>query len=88
MIINRAYGYNSDDTWLSHNWRHPLGKLKDYIWYVYDHRSTISSDEKQKIKENLTEIKRELNIDNYLDECNDIKVFLDSLEWGNETAGE
>ena len=82
MIINRAYGYNSEDTWLSQNGRHPLGKLKDYLWYAYDHINTISSEEKQKIKENLTEIKEEL--EDYLEWCQDIKDFLASLEWGDE----
>lgn len=86
LIISWAYGYNSDDTWLAHGWRHPLGKLREYIWYVYNHINTISSDEKQKLKENLTEIKKELNIDDYLDGCDEIKVFLASLEWGDEKS--
>lgn len=85
LIISWSYGYNSQDTWLSHSWRHPLGKLRDYVWYLHDHRNELSEVVKQKFKENLQQIKTDLNIDNWLDECQDIRNFISTLEW-DETA--
>ncbi len=87
-MISRAYGYNSADTWRSHDWRHPLGKLQDYIWWVYERRSENDDDIKQAIewiKEHITEIKADLNIDDWL-ENSSVKDFISSLEANNETS--
>lgn len=88
LMISRAYGYNSADTWRSHDWRHPLGKLQDYIWWVYERRSESNDDIKQAIewiKEHITEIKADLNIDDWL-ENSSVKDFISSLEANNETS--
>lgn len=84
LIISWSYGYNSEDVWMSHEWRHPLAKLRDYVWYLYDNK-----DKKEEIKEmveHLWEVKHDLNIDDWLDGCSWIKDFISSLEWNNETA--
>lgn len=88
LMISRAYGYNSADTWRSHDWRHPLGKLQDYIWWVYERRNESNDEIKQAIewiKEHITEIKADLNIDNWL-ESSSTKDFISSLEANNETS--
>lgn len=88
LMISRAYGYNSNDTGRSHDWRHPLGKLQDYIWWVYERRSESGENIKQAIegiKEHITEIKADLNIDGWL-ENSSTKDFISSLEANNETS--
>lgn len=88
LMISRAYGYNSADTWRSHDWRHPLGKLQDYIWWVYERRNESNDEIKQAIewiKEHITEIKADLNIDGWL-ENSSTKDFISSLEANNETS--
>ena len=88
LMISRAYGYNSNDTGRSHDWRHPLGKLQDYIWWVYERRNESNDEIKQAIewiKEHITEIKADLNIDDWL-ENSSTKDFISSLEANNETS--
>lgn len=88
LMISRAYGYNSADTWRSHDWRHPLGKLQDYIWWVYERRNESNDEIKQAIewiKEHITEIKADLDIDGWL-ENSSTKDFISSLEANNETS--
>ena len=88
LMISRAYGYNSNDTGRSHDWRHPLGKLQDYIWWVYERRNESNDEIKQAIewiKEHITEIKADLNIDSWL-ENSSTKDFISSLEANNETS--
>ena len=88
LMISRAYGYNSADTWRSHDWRHPLGKLQDYIWWVYERRNESNDEIKQAIewmKENITDIKADLTIDGWL-ENSSTKDFISSLEANNETS--
>lgn len=88
LMISRAYGYNSADTWRSHDWRHPLGKLQDYIWWVYERRNESNDEIKQAIewiKEHIAEIKADLNIDGWL-ENSSTKDFISSLEANNETS--
>lgn len=80
LVISWAYGYNSNDTGISHDWRHPLGKLKDYFWYIYDHKSQLTDEQKQNIKQNIKQIKHDLNIDGWLGEAPEIEMFLNSLE--------
>lgn len=88
LMISRAYGYNSNDTGREHDWRHPLGKLRDYIWWVYERRNDGNDEIKQTIewiKEHITEIKADLNIDDWL-ENSSVKDFISSLEANNETS--
>lgn len=88
LMISRAYGYNSNDTGREHDWRHPLGKLRDYIWWVYERRNEDNDEIKQAIqwmKENIAEIKADLNIDSRL-ENSSTKDFISSLEADNETS--
>ena len=86
LIISWAYGYNSRDTWLSHDGRHPLGKLREYLWYIYDHRESEETKTKiEELKEHLTEIKEDLNVDFWLEWASGIRDFISSLEC-NETA--
>ena len=88
LMISRAYGYNSNDTGREHDWRHPLGKLRDYIWWVYERRNDDNEEikqTKQLIKEHITEIKADLNIDDWL-ENSSVKDFISSLEANNETS--
>lgn len=88
LMISRAYGYNSNDTGRERGWRHPLGKLRDYIWWVYERRSEDNDKIKQAIewiKEHITEIKADLNIDDWL-ENSSTKDFISSLEANNETS--
>ena len=88
LMISRAYGYNSADTWRSHDWRHPLGKLQDYIWWVYERRNESNDEIKQAIewmKENIADIKADLTIDGWL-ENSSTKDFISSLEANNETS--
>lgn len=89
LIISWAYGYNSNDTGISHEWRHPVAKLRDYIWRVYDNRNNpdvITPDIIKNIKENLEWIKHDLNLDDWLDGCSSVREFLSSLEANNETS--
>lgn len=83
LIVSWAYGYNSNDTWTSHSDRHPLAKLRDYVWYLYDHKDAIGIS---KMQEHLWEVKQALEIDGWLDGCSGVKEFISSLEWNNETA--
>lgn len=88
LMISRAYGYNSNDTGRSHDWRHPLGKLQDYIWWVYERRNESNDEIKQAIelmKENIADIKADLTIDGWL-ENSSTKDFISSLEANNETS--
>lgn len=88
LMISRAYGYNSNDTGRSHDWRHPLSKLQDYIWWVYERRNESNDEIKQAIewiKEHITEIKADLTIDGWL-ENSSTKDFISSLEANNETS--
>lgn len=84
LIVNWAYGYNSNDTWMSHDWRHPLAKLRDYIWYAYERKDDAKWQEW--IKENLEQIKADLNIDDWLDGSETIKEFLSTFENKNEAS--
>lgn len=87
FLIMRAYGYNSDDTWTSHCDRHPLAKLRDYIWYLYENENKpIVKEEIEKMKWHLQEVKEALEIDNYLENNSEIKDFISSLEWDNEAS--
>lgn len=88
LMISRAYGYNSNDTGRSHDWRHPLSKLQDYIWWVYERRNESNDEIKQAIewmKENIADIKADLTIDGWL-ENSSTKDFISSLEANNETS--
>lgn len=86
LIISWAYGYNSRDTWLSHSDRHPLAKLRDYMWHLADNRTTTEiKTEIEKMKEHLADVKQALEIDGWLDGCSTIKDFISSLET-NETG--
>lgn len=87
LIISRAYGYNSDDTWTSYADRHPVSKLYDYIYWVYDRRNDSNSDiekAKQEIRDNLAEVRTTLEVASYYNENENIKNFLSSLETTNE----
>lgn len=89
LVISWAYGYNSEDTTRRHEWRHPLAKLRDYIWWVYDNRGWEWKEwekVRQGVKENLAQIKHDLNIDNWLQESSGINEFLSSLENDNEKS--
>lgn len=87
LIVSWGNGYNSRDTWLSHGWRHPLAKLRDYIWYIYDHRDeTETKKEIEEMKKHLWDIKQDLQVDEWLAEGSDMSRFISSLEWNNETA--
>lgn len=84
LIVNWAYGYNSNDTGISHDWRHPLAKLRDYIGYAYERKEDAKWQEW--IKENLEQIKADLNIDDWLDGTETIKEFLSTFENKNEAS--
>lgn len=86
LIISWAYGYNSQDTGRSHDWRHPLWKLKDYIWYIYEHRNELDAEAIEWIKKNYAQIKHDLNIDEWLEGTSGIKEFLSNFEGENETS--
>ena len=88
LIISWAYGYNSDDTWRYHDWRHPLAKLRDYVWRVYEHRNeeTEWRDKiKQWIRDNYAQIEHDLNIDNWFNDST-THDFISSLGANNETS--
>lgn len=85
LIISWAYGYNSTDTGLCHGWRHPLAKLRDYIWWLYKNKSS-KLDDVEEVKKNLAQIKHDLSIDDRLRDNNGIDLFLSSLEKGNEES--
>lgn len=87
LLISWAYGYNSNDTWLSHDWRHPLAKLRDYLWYLNDNKDRAETKlEIEEMKKHLAEVKQALEIDWWLNGSDTIKNFISSLEWNNETA--
>jgi len=87
LIISWAYGYNSNDTWTGYDWRHPVAKLRDYVWYLNDNKDrTDVKTEIEKMKWYLEQVKRDLNLDDWLEWCHTIKDFISSLEWNNETA--
>ena len=87
LIVSWANGYNSNDTWMSHDWRHPLAKLRDYMWHLHDSKEeTETKTEIEKAKGHLKEIKQALEIDDWLNSCGTIRDFISSLEWQNETA--
>lgn len=88
LIISWAYGYNSRDTGMTHDWRHPLDKLKDYLWYVYDHRNELNLETTEWIIKNLETIKHNLSLDNWLISCPEIQAFLSSFEEQNVKASE
>ena len=88
LSISWAYGYNSDDTWRYHDWRHPLAKLRDYVWRVYEHRNeeTEWRDKiKQWIRDNYAQIEHDLNIDNWFNDST-THDFISSLGANNETS--
>jgi len=87
LIVSWAYGYNSNDTGRYHEWRHPLAKLRDYIWWLKDYRDT-NPDEVEKLKEHLEEVKADLNIDDWLESNWSIKEFLSSLETQTDETSE
>jgi hypothetical protein len=87
LIVSWAYGYNSNDTGRYHEWRHPLAKLRDYIWWLKDYRDT-NPDEIEKLKEHLEEVKADLNIDDWLESNWSIKEFLSSLETQTDETSE
>ena len=86
LVISWWYGYNSNDTHLEHTDRHPLAKLRDYIWYVYDHKNGIEQEEKDLITKNYNEIKSDLEIDGWLDNNENVKEFLSTLEKTDENS--
>ena len=87
LAISWANGYNSNDTWLSHSDRHPVAKLRDYVWYLYDNRNDNNTKTKiEEMKKHLVDVKQTLEIDNWLEGCPDIRDFISELEWDNETA--
>lgn len=89
LIISWAYGYNSNDTWLSHSDRHPIAKLRDYIWWVYENKNRETEEIEQAIqwiKDNIEWIKNDLNVDGWLEWCSGIQEFISNLEGNNETA--
>lgn len=87
LIVIWSNGYNSRDTWTWHNWRHPIAKLRDYMWYLNNNKDkTETKTEIEKVKEHLAEVKQALEIDDWLEGCQTIKDFISSLEWNNETA--
>ena len=86
LIISWAYGYNSNDTGRSHEWRHPVAKLRDYIWWFKDY--WWDKDETEELKKHLEEVKADLNIDNWLEGNWSIKEFLSSLETQTDETSE
>lgn len=87
MIISWAYGYNSHDTWTVHEARHPVAKLRDYVWWLYDNKYSSEWEKAiAEMKQHLEDVKHDLNIDDWLDGCSGIKDFISSLENGNETS--
>ena len=84
LIISWAYGYNSADTGRTHDDRHPLWKLRDYIWYVYDHQNEIWMQIASWLVENYNEIKAELEINGWLDNNSWVKEFLSKFEKKDE----
>lgn len=88
LMISRAYGYNSNDTGREHDCRHPLAKLRDYIWWVYNNREETSDEWKairQWITDNYADIFKDLEIDTWL-EGSDTRDFISSLKANNETS--
>ena len=86
LVVSWGYGYNSNDTWTEHEWRHPLAKLRDYIWYASDNRSRdeVKTEIKEMVK-HIKDVKHDLDIDEWLAGCETIRDFISSLET-NETA--
>lgn len=87
LIISWAYGFNSRDTWTSHDWRHPVAKLRDYLWYLNDNKDKDSvKNEIELMKQHLEDVKKDLELDNWLQGCSTISNFISSLEKKDETA--
>ena len=88
LMISRAYGYNSNDTGREHECRHPLAKLRDYVWWVYNNRDETSDEWKairQWITDNYTDIFKDLEIDTWL-ESSDTRDFISGLRAKDETS--
>lgn len=87
LLIIWAYGYNSGDTWRQYTDRHPIAKLRDYIWYVYEHKDSEGMDKEiTEIKNNIKDIVADLDRDKWLEDCESwIKNFILWLD-KNETA--
>ena len=59
--VEWAYGYNSRDTGTHHSDRHPLAKLRDYIWRMCDHKEQWERMEDRKaLAEQYPKIKQYL----------------------------
>ena len=89
-MISRAYGYNSNDTGREHNCRHPLAKLRDYIWWVSNNRDDTSDEWKairQWITDNYADIFKDLEIDTWL-EGSETRDFISGLRAKDETSRE
>lgn len=89
LMISWAYGYNSNDTWRTHDWRHPLAKLQDYIWWAYDHRWEMSLERtgiRLWIKDNFADIKKDLEINDWLNDSSTKEFFLSLEKYGDEAS--
>ena len=64
LIISWSNGYNSRDTGTSHSWRHPIAKLRDYMYWLYDNKTTREEEIKE-AKKHIKEIKADLEEDNW-----------------------
>ena len=82
LIISWAYGYNSADTGRTHDGRHPIWKLREYMWYVYDHQNELWMEECQWLTDNYNEIMAEIG--ERVESRSDIKNFLSQFEKKNE----
>lgn len=56
LLVQRAYWYNSRDTWTSQDWRHPVWKLRQYLNHYSDR--DIPEKEQQWLKDMVDEIKK------------------------------
>ena len=85
-MISWAYGYNSRDTGTHHSDRHPLAKLRDYIWRMCDHKEQWERVEDRKaLAEQYPKIKQYLEMDSWIEDNPSIKSFLSELVENNET---
>jgi len=86
LVISWAYGYNSRDTGTHHSDRHPLAKLRDYIWRMCDHKEQWERVEDRKaLAEQYPKIKQYLEMDSWIEDNPSIKSFLSELVENNET---
>ena len=83
LIITWGYWYNSSDTWMSHEDRHPLAKLRSYLWWAMDNSRPDIEDE---IKKHIEQIKHDVELDGRLEDNLSIKEYLSRIESRDETS--